>query len=260
LTLAYFFVAARIYTRLFKLREKLNWADWLLIASALDALGLIICDTLTYRMGVLDEYETSVRLSKVSFASGAFPKLKTCSTVFAPSRTYTNALQISFSSNYFYDFGMGFPKLSMLAFYWAFFDFDVRPTMRKMLWGLTGFVVVCYLTILFDDTFFCGTPVSVQWSVFYAPEPFILNFTLNLACYLVVYAIPLILLSQGILRSSKGVTLTFALGGLTIASSIVRFVTLKVGTGQENLVCKLLMWQTNSHSRDPLTGLANRSS
>lgn len=157
------------------------------------------------------------------------------------------AIQISFSSNYFYDFGMGFPKLSMLAFYWAFFDFNARPAMRKMLWGLTGFVVICYLTILFDDTFFCGTPVSVQWSqedgacsVFYAPEPFILNFTLNLACYLVVYAIPLILLSQGVLRASKGVTLTFVLGGLTIASSIVRFVCLKVGTGQENLVCKLL--------------------
>ncbi|KAF2441554.1 hypothetical protein P171DRAFT_434213 [Karstenula rhodostoma CBS 690.94] len=219
LILAYAFVAARIYTRLIRLREKLNWADWLLIASAIDALALIICDTLTYQMGVLDEYETSVKLSKISFAS-----------------------------NYFYDFGMGFPKLSMLAFYWAFFDFHARPAMRKMLWGFTGFVVICYLTILFDDTFFCGTPVSVQWSqeedacsVFYAPEPFILNFTLNLACYLVVYAIPLILLSQGTLRSSKGVTLTFFFGGLTIASSIVRFVTLKVGTGQENLVYPLSM-------------------
>lgn len=65
LILAYVFVAARIYTRLFRLHRKLSWADWLLIASALDALGLIICDTLTYRMGVLDEYETSVKLSKV---------------------------------------------------------------------------------------------------------------------------------------------------------------------------------------------------
>jgi hypothetical protein len=80
----------------------------------------------------------------------------------------------------------------------------------------------------------------VQWSqeegacsVFYAPEPFILNFTLNLACYLVVYAVPVVLLVKGILRSSTGVGLTFALGALTIASGIVRFVCLKVGTGQE---------------------------
>lgn len=133
----------------------------------------------------------------------------------------------------------------MLAFYWKSFDFKSRPTMRNLLFALTAFVVTCYLTILFDDTFFCGIPVSIQWSqdkgacsVFYAPEPFILNFTLNLTCYLVVYAIPLILLTQGGLRASKGVSLTFTLGGLTIASSIVRFVTLKVGTGQENLVCK----------------------
>lgn len=140
---------------------------------------------------------------------------------------------------------MGFPKLSMLAFYWSYFDFNARPAMRKMLWALTAFVVLCYLTILFDDTFYCGTPVAVQWSqedgacsVFYAQPPFILNFTLNLACYLVVYAIPLILLLQHVFSSSKGVMVTFLLGGLTIASSIVRFVTLWVGTGQENLVCK----------------------
>jgi hypothetical protein len=67
LIFAYLFVAARIYTRVIRLRSKLNWSDWLLIVSALDALGLIICDTLTYRMGVLDEYETSERLSKVRF-------------------------------------------------------------------------------------------------------------------------------------------------------------------------------------------------
>lgn len=33
--------------------------------SALDALGLIICDTLTFEMGVMDEWEASERLSKV---------------------------------------------------------------------------------------------------------------------------------------------------------------------------------------------------
>lgn len=117
--------------------------------------------------------------------------------------------------------------------------------MRKTLWASIAFVVACYIAILFDDTFFCGVPVSVQWSqeegacsVFYAPEPFIVNFTLNLACYLVVYAIPAVLVVQGTLRGSKGVVMTFVLGGVTIAASVVRFVTLKVGTGQENLVCK----------------------
>lgn len=87
---------------------------------------------------------------------------------------------------------MGFPKLSMLAFYWSYFlpSNGISSAMRKTLYGITAFVCISYLVILFDDTFFCGKDVSVQWSqeegacsVFYAPEPFILNFTLNLACY-----------------------------------------------------------------------------
>lgn len=238
LGLAYAFVGARIFTRLFRLHQRLDASDWLLIASALDALGLIICDTLTFQMGVLDDYEESEKLSKISFAS-----------------------------NYFYDVGMGFPKLSMLAFYWAYFPLADRRGLRWLLWGATGFVVACYTTILLDDTLFCGSDVSVQWSqekgacsVFYAPEPFILNFTLNLACYLVgtrpryyqmseklrteltqlvlVYVVPVVYLMRGILARSSGVTMTFVLGFFTIASGVVRFACLKAGTGQENLVCK----------------------
>ncbi|KAK8062110.1 hypothetical protein PG997_014207 [Apiospora hydei] len=230
LTVALVFVALRIYTRLLRLRQRLDWSDYLLLASAGIALGLIICDTLTYQMGVLDEYETSERLSKISFAS-----------------------------NYFYDFGMGFPKLSMLAFYWAFFRSSISPGMRKTLYAITAFVCVCYLTILFDDTFFCGKNVSVQWSqeegacsVFYAPEPFILNFTLNLTCYLVVYAIPLILLIQGVLASSTGLAVTFVFGTLTIFTTVVRFACLKIGTGQENLHARD---GTRHHRRLLLPGL-----
>lgn len=88
---------------------------------------------------------------------------------------------------------MGFPKMSMLAFYWAYFlpSTGMSSVMRKSLYGITAFVCISYMVILWDDTFFCGKDVSVQWSmeegacsVFYAPEPFILNFTLNLACYI----------------------------------------------------------------------------
>lgn len=164
---------------------------------------------------------------------------------------------------------MGFPKMSMLAFYWAYFlpSTGMSSVMRKSLYGITAFVCISYIVILWDDTFFCGKDVSVQWSmeegacsVFYAPEPFILNFTLNLACYLagmslilcsstpisanrciLVYALPLILLLQGVLHHSKGVTLTFVLGALTICTTMVRFICLKVGTGQENLVCKMIL-------------------
>ncbi|KAK2008215.1 archaeal flagellin N-terminal-like domain-containing protein [Colletotrichum eremochloae] len=217
LTASYVFVGLRVYTRLFRLRQKLNLSDYLLLLSAVNALGLIICDTLTYQMGVMDNWEPSVRLSKISFAS-----------------------------NYFYDVGMGFPKMSMLAFYWAYFPADTSPAMRKALWGITAFVGLSYMAILWDDTFFCGKDVSVQWSqeegacsVFYAPEPFILNFTLNLACYIFVYMLPLTLLIQGVLKPSKGLNFTLVLGLLTIFTTMVRFICLKVGTGQENLVYPL---------------------
>jgi hypothetical protein len=143
---------------------------------------------------------------------------------------------------------MGFPKMSMLAFYWGYFRPEAGPGLRKALYAATAFVCACYMTILWDDTFFCGSDVSVQWSqedgacnVFWAPEPFIVNFTLNLSCYLVVYALPLALLIRGIIPTSTGVVVTFALGTLTILSSVIRFVTLKVGTGQENLVYPLSM-------------------
>ncbi|RSL46952.1 hypothetical protein CEP54_013630 [Fusarium duplospermum] len=221
LAVSYVFVGLRIYARLFRQRERLSWSEILLIMSALNALGLIICDTLTFQIGVLDSWEPSVTLSKISFAS-----------------------------NYFYDVGMGFPKMSMLAFYWAYFlpSTGISSVMRKSLYGITAFVYLSYMAILWDDTFFCGKDVSVQWSqedgacsVFYAPEPFILNFTLNLACYIAVYALPLILLIQGVIKPSTGVTVTFVLGTLTICTTIVRFVTLKVGTGQENLVYPLSM-------------------
>ncbi|CAN9196014.1 unnamed protein product [Alternaria alternata] len=185
-------------------------------------------------MGVLDDYQTSEKLYK--------PR------GFTMTVTDTCNLKISFASNYFYDFGLGLPKLSMLAFYWTFFDLNRHRTVRKLLLLMTAFLVACYLTCLFDDTFFCGKDVSVQWSqeegacsVFYAQEPFILNFTLGLTCYLVVYMLPATLLIRGILETSTGVILILAMGALPIVTGIVRFICLKVGTGQENLVYVLSM-------------------
>jgi len=84
----------------------------------------------------------------------------------------------------------GFPKLSMLAFYWGVFPSD-RPALRKALYVITAYVCLAYTAILFDDTFYCGTPVSVQWSqedgacsVFYAEPPFYFNTAVNLSSYI----------------------------------------------------------------------------
>jgi hypothetical protein len=133
----------------------------------------------------------------------------------------------------------------MLAFYWNYFAREHRRRIRDSLCAATVFVAGCYLAILFDDTFYCGKNVSVQWlqedgacSVFYAQTPFLLNFALSLACYLVIYAWPLIPLSRSGLGESTGLLLIFVMGGLAIASGGLRFACLKVGGRQENLVCK----------------------
>lgn len=55
----------RIYVRRIRLREKLDMADYLLVASALNALALVTCDTLTYQTGALDGQVRSEKLSKV---------------------------------------------------------------------------------------------------------------------------------------------------------------------------------------------------
>jgi hypothetical protein len=71
-------------------------------------------------MNVMDDWAPSVALSKVSFAS-----------------------------NYFYDVGMGFPKISMLAFYWGIFPAN-RPTLRKAVYAVTAYVCTAYFVVLWD--------------------------------------------------------------------------------------------------------------
>jgi hypothetical protein len=109
----------------------------------------------------------------------------------------------------------------------------------------TAFVVACYLTSLLDDTFFCGKDVSVQWShedrscsVFYALEPYILNLSLGLTCYLVVHAISALLFYNKILEITLSVLGILSSGSLPILTGVVRFICLKEGTSQENLVYK----------------------
>ncbi|KAI5238137.1 hypothetical protein E4T42_09054 [Aureobasidium subglaciale] len=233
---AYVLVGLRIYTRLLVQRQKLRLSEYILLFSALIGLGLIICDTLTYRLGVMDEWDSSVTLSKISFAS-----------------------------NYFYDFGMGFPKLSMLAFYWGVFPSD-RPGLRKAMYVITAYVCCAYMTVLWMDTFYCGTPVSVQWSqeegacsVFYAETPFYFNFSMNLSSYIfskcllalfsldyvltsgTVYGLPLFLL-KGLSKEHKtAVYFTFSLGIVPALTTVIRFITLNTDSSEPNLVYILSM-------------------
>lgn len=100
--------------------------------------------------------------------------------------------------------------MSMLAFYWGIFP-KSRPTLRKAVYGVTAYVCCAYMVVLWIDTFYCGGNVAVQWSqedgacsVFYAPDPFYINFSLNLSSYIFGKAY------QWILRSCR-LTMAFSL-------------------------------------------------
>ena len=78
----------------------------------------------------------------------------------------------------------------------------------------------------------------VQRSMLYALEPYILNLSLRLTCYLVVYAISALLSYNEILEITLLVLGILSSGSLPILTGVVRFICLKECTGQENPVCK----------------------
>ena len=154
LIVAFAFVSMRVYARVGRVREKLQWSEILLIVAALDALGLAICDTLAFDMGAMDSYKSTKRISKVWLSSAGWfiPRIEVYVLI---------SQQILFASNYFYDFGLSIAKLSMLAFYSSCLDPSSHSWMRRVLRDATVFVIACYLTSLLNDTFFCGKDVSV---------------------------------------------------------------------------------------------------
>lgn len=149
---------------------------------------------------------------------------------------------------------MGLPKLSMLASYWISFDLNCRHMMRKILWAIKAFVVACYLPVLFNDTFFLWKKrfcvvVFGRWRVlcFLCTDPFHPEFLVRpdvlSGCLCDSFTLPI----WKYLKASNEVTFTLILGALTIISSVVRFICLKVGTGQENLICELSRNETSNN-------------
>ncbi|CAD0085516.1 unnamed protein product, partial [Aureobasidium vineae] len=204
---AYVLVGLRMYTRLLVQRQKLRLSEYILLFSALIGLG-------HHLRVIMDDWESSVTLSKISFAS-----------------------------NYFYDFGM----LSMLAFYWSVFPAD-RPMLRKAMYVITAYVCSAYMTVLWTDTFYCETPVSVQWSqeegacsVFYAETPVYFNFSVNLSSYIFIYGLPLFLLKGMSKEHKAAIYFTFSLGIVPALTTSIRFVTLNTDSNEPNLVYILSM-------------------
>ncbi|KAH7165703.1 hypothetical protein EDB81DRAFT_878070 [Dactylonectria macrodidyma] len=132
--LAFASVSARLYVRLCMRHDRLYWSDFWLIAALASALGLVICDTLTYQMSAMDDFTvTSASLDKIRFATG-----------------------------YFFDVAMYLPKLSIIAFYYNLVP-PTTPRMRITLHVLATITGICGLSTFFIVTFWCGPDPSVNW-------------------------------------------------------------------------------------------------
>lgn len=137
-------VLARLALRTIRQHQSLTVSDWFLIASLLDAAALFGTDTAAYNLGGMDEYDPS-----------------------APPRSIEDQItlmKVSFAGNYFYDTGVYFPKLALLALYFKLIP-QTLPLLRKFLYGVTALTGSFMLTTCFLDTFWCGSKVSVNWEI-----------------------------------------------------------------------------------------------
>ena len=65
-------------------------------------------------------------------------------------------------TNYFFDFGIYFPKFSIIAFYFNLVP-CTHPGMRTLLYALAALTASFSLVTFFADTFWCGPDPSVNW-------------------------------------------------------------------------------------------------
>ncbi|KDN67119.1 putative archaeal flagellin N-terminal-like domain-containing protein [Colletotrichum sublineola] len=144
LTLAVSLVLARLYLRLYRQHQTLTLSDFFLIVSILDAIALFSTDAMAYKLGGMDEYDP--------FAPEA------------PANQQIELMKVAFAGNYFYDTGIYFPKLALLAFYFRLVP-PTMPLLRKVLYGTSGLTLVFAMTTCFLDTFWCGPDVSANWSL-----------------------------------------------------------------------------------------------
>ncbi|KAJ1338607.1 hypothetical protein MN608_01467 [Microdochium nivale] len=206
-TLAYIFLGLRITVRITQRQINLVWSEVWLVLGALWLLGLVICDTITYQNGGMADFvESTVQIQ-----------------------------QIRFASNYLFDAGLYFPKISMVTIYFQLLPRHNRP-LRWALYFTAAFTVASFFVTVFVDTFWCGANPAINWSMepgactaFSSEVLFRLNWSLCFLTELFLLLLPFPLLKS--IRTAQrqefiSLIVLFALGIITIAVSAGRFATM----------------------------------
>ncbi|KAK2609475.1 hypothetical protein N8I77_002972 [Diaporthe amygdali] len=202
--LAFAFLVARLWVR-YSLRQYQAWiSDVLLMVALVCTAGNIMCDTLIYRVNGLMEYKNVTQyLGKIRF-----------------------------TTKFFFDAGLYFPKFSLVMSYSAMVPVT-EPRMRIFLTCIATYLVLACLTAIFADTFWCGSYVSINWlnphecSSFSNPHLQKLTWTMNILGELLLFIFPFPILNSlkfTQLREKIGLGLIFAMGLFTILVSTGRFM------------------------------------
>ncbi|KAI7771166.1 hypothetical protein LZL87_013237 [Fusarium oxysporum] len=208
LGLALFVVILRCWTRLYYERKKLTLSEYFAWMGWIFALGWFITSTLS--MLILVHHPP------------AGPDL------LIPSVDYQKTVWVA---EYFFDTGIYWPKLSILAFYWYLIP-DVFRSLRVALYAITVYLISCMTTSILLNTLI-ARPISDNWSVenqlnsaWNSLPNFLTQWCLNFSTDLLLFCFPFFVLKHLTLRTEQklGLVGVFSLGAITMSVSLARFI------------------------------------
>ncbi|KAF5550332.1 hypothetical protein FNAPI_7755 [Fusarium napiforme] len=203
-----FVVILRCWTRLYYERKKLSLSEYFAWIGWTFALGWFITSTLSMLILVRHPPEGSDGL--------------------IPSVDY---LKIVWVAAYFFDTGIYWPKLSILAFYWYLIP-DVFQSLRVALYMISAYLLSCMTTSILLNTLI-ARPISDNWSVenqlnsaWNSLPNFLTQWCLNSSTDLTLFCFPFFILKHLTLRTEQklGLVGVFSLGGITMSASLARFI------------------------------------
>ncbi|RDW63557.1 hypothetical protein BP6252_11102 [Coleophoma cylindrospora] len=191
-TLAVIMVTIRLIVRVRIQRRKLLLSDIFLVVSVIDAMGLIICDTQSYRLGAM--------------GGSAFTSADSGAAELQQEVTLSKLFPVT------------------------------KPRLRKALYAVFTFTASAFVCTAFLDTFWCGSDVASNWSTeadacstFNSLAVFQIDWSTNITSDVMIFLLPFPLLRELRLKPRQiiGLAITFALGAITMAISIARFISVQ---------------------------------
>ncbi|KZM18279.1 uncharacterized protein EKO05_0005127 [Ascochyta rabiei] len=202
----------RCYIRLFLERRKLTLPDYLVWGGWFSTLGFTIGSVIALQL------QLNHPLIEPELLTDSVSYLKTV-----------------FIMCYFFDFGLYFPKVSLVAFYWWLIPLGFRR-LRIAVYVSAAYVGCAFVATLLSDTLHAN-PVSNNWSLenqllstWNSYTTFAINWALNWSTDLLLFILPFFIINRLKLRRRQKIALSgvFSLGLITIVISLARFIVYTV--------------------------------